>query len=448
MRTITYSTYGKPEQDLTGIWINFLIILVLILINAFFALSELAIVSARPERLQAMAMTGQKGAAKALEMTREPASLLSTVQVGITLVGILAGAFGGATISGELAAVMTSWPLVGPYADAISLVLVVGLITYLSVVIGELVPKQLALQNPEAVAVRVARPMDLLSRLARPIVIVLTFSTNAVLALFGIDSSARANDVTEEEIRVLVQQGAEAGIFEEAESEMVESIFRFGDRQLRSLMTPRNEIVWLDITNSPSENSAVTLESRHSQFPVADGELDKVLGTVRAKNMLARNWDEAGSDLDDIMEQPFFLPETMLAINALERFKEQGAHMALIVDEFGGIEGLVTLIDILEAIVGDIPTEDEIADPPVTIREDGSLLIDGKLTIDDLRETLGTGEFPDDDDYQTLGGFIIYTLGRLPRAGDAFIWSTWRFEVVDMDGNRIDKVLVEPTPSS
>ncbi len=433
---------------MTGIWINFLIILVLILINAFFALSELAIVSARPERLQAMAMTGQKGAAKALEMTREPASLLSTVQVGITLVGILAGAFGGATISGELATVMATWPLVGPYADVVSLVLVVGLITYLSVVIGELVPKQLALQNPEAVAARVAGPMDLLSRLARPIVAVLTFSTDAVLALFGIDSSDRANEVTEEEIRVLVQQGAEAGVFEEAESEMVESIFRFGDRQLRSLMTPRNEIAWLDITKSPAENSTVTLESHHSQFPVADGELDKILGTVRAKNMLARNWVEGGSDLDDIMERPFYLPETMLAINALERFKEEGAHMAIIVDEFGGIEGLVTLIDMLEAIVGDIPTEDEIADPPVTVREDGSWLIDGKLTIDDLRETLHAGDFPDDDEYQTLGGFIIYTLGRLPRAGDAFIWSAWRFEVVDMDGNRVDKVLVEPAPGS
>lgn len=433
---------------MTGLWPNILIILILILINAFFALSELAIVSARPERLQAMAITGRKGAAKALEMTRDPASLLSTVQVGITLVGILAGAFGGATISGELATVMATWPLVGPYSEVISLVLVVGLITYLSVVIGELVPKQLALQNPEAVAARVAAPMDLLSRVTRPIVAVLTISTNAVLALFGIDSSARGNQVTEEEIRVLVQQGAEAGVFEEAESEMVESIFRFGDRQMRSLMTPRNEIVWLDVTNTATENRDIILESRHSQFPVANGELDKVLGTVRAKNMLARDWVETGSNLDDLMEQPIYLPETMLAINALERFKQEGAHMALIVDEFGGIEGLVTLIDILEAIVGDIPTEDEIADPPVTVREDGSLLIDGKITIDDLREALNAGDFPDDDDYQTLGGFIIYTLGRLPRAGDAFVWSRWRFEVVDMDGNRVDKVLVERVPAS
>lgn len=433
---------------MTGLWPNILIILILILINAFFALSELAIVSARPERLQAMAITGRKGAAKALEMTRDPASLLSTVQVGITLVGILAGAFGGATISGELATVMATWPLVGPYSEVISLVLVVGLITYLSVVIGELVPKQLALQNPEAVAARVAAPMDLLSRVTRPIVALLTISTNAVLALFGIDSSARGNQVTEEEIRVLVQQGAEAGVFEEAESEMVESIFRFGDRQMRSLMTPRNEIVWLDVTNTATENRDIILESRHSQFPVANGELDKVLGTVRAKNMLARDWVETGSNLDDLMEQPIYLPETMLAINALERFKQEGAHMALIVDEFGGIEGLVTLIDILEAIVGDIPTEDEIADPPVTVREDGSLLIDGKITIDDLREALNAGDFPDDDDYQTLGGFIIYTLGRLPRAGDAFVWSRWRFEVVDMDGNRVDKVLVERVPAS
>lgn len=433
---------------MTGLWLNILIILILILINAFFALSELAIVSARPERLQAMAITGRKGAAKALEMTRDPASLLSTVQVGITLVGILAGAFGGATISGELATVMATWPLVGPYSEVISLVLVVGLITYLSVVIGELVPKQLALQNPEAVAARVAAPMDLLSRVTRPIVALLTISTNAVLALFGIDSSARGNQVTEEEIRVLVQQGAEAGVFEEAESEMVESIFRFGDRQMRSLMTPRNEIVWLDVTNTATENRDIILESRHSQFPVANGELDKVLGTVRAKNMLARDWVETGSNLDDLMEQPIYLPETMLAIYALERFKQEGAHMALIVDEFGGIEGLVTLIDILEAIVGDIPTEDEIADPPVTVREDGSLLIDGKITIDDLREALNAGDFPDDDDYQTLGGFIIYSLGRLPRAGDAFVWSRWRFEVVDMDGNRVDKVLVERAPAS
>lgn len=430
---------------MTGPLLNIFIVLFLILINAFFALSELAIVSARPERLQAMAASGRKGATKALEMAMDPGSLLSTVQVGITLVGILAGAFGGATIAGELAVVLAPVPVIGPYAEAISLVLVVTVITYLSVVIGELVPKQLALQNPEAVAARVAGPMDLLARITRPIVYILTLSTNAVLTLFGVSSSDRASQVSEEEIKVLVEQGARAGVFDEAESELVGSIFRFGDRQLRSLMTPRNEIVWLDSTASAAENRAITLESRHTQFPVCEGEIDRVLGIVRAKNMLARSWEADGSGLDDIIERPLFLPETMLAINALERFKEEGAHMALLVDEFGGIEGVVTLIDILEAIVGDIPTQDEIDEPPITVRNDGSLLVDGRISIDDLREALDAGEFPDDDEYQTLGGFVIYSLGRLPAASDHFTWSNWRFEVVDMDGNRVDKVLVQAT---
>lgn len=431
---------------MTTFFLDIGIILLLMLINGFFALSELAIISARRERLEPMAEAGNDGAKLALTMSDDPTALLSTVQVGITLVGILAGAFGGAALSSELAPLLEGLPVVGRYSETISFVLVVSVITYLSVVIGELVPKRLALQNPERAAAFVAPPMAFLSRLAQPVVKLLAVSTEGILRLLGVDSRHTTSVVTEDEIRLLVEKGAQAGIFDSAESDMVDSIFRLGDRQLRSLMTPRTEVVWLDVADSPTAVRATIRESNHTQFPVCEDELDYVLGVVRSKDLLSHEWVDGQIDLREVLQPALVLPETMLALRALERFKQEGAHMAILVDEFGGVEGVVTLIDILEAIVGDIPTLDEMQEPPVVMRDDGSLLVDGLVSIDDLRVVLDVETLPDEEDYQTLGGFVIYMIGRLPRVGESFQWAGRRFEIVDMDGNRVDKVLIAALP--
>ena len=420
------------------------ILIILIMLNGVFALAELSIVSSRRERLQMLVDSGNKGAVIALEMSHDPTPLLSTVQVGITLIGILAGAFGGASLSAELAPLLAPLPLIGPYAAVISLALVVGAITFFSVVLGELVPKRLALRDPERVAASVARPMNALSRIARPIVRLLTLATAFFLRLLGVRDTVGASAVSEEEIKVLVQQGALAGVFEEAERDMVESIFRFGDRQLRSIMTPRTEIVWLDINDSAEVIRETVHRSHHSRFPVCDGTLDRVIGVAEAKDLLSSSWSDEPFDLRNVLRAPLFLPETMLALRALERFKQTGIQAVLLVDEFGGIEGMVTLIDMMEAIVGDIPTLEEIAEPPIVRREDGSWLVEGYLDTEELKELLEVDELPNEAEYQTLGGFVVMMLGRLPRAGDWLEWGSFRFEVVDMDGNRVDKVLIEP----
>jgi len=420
------------------------ILIFLILLNGVFALSELAIVSSRRERLQMLVDEGNKGASIALGMAQEPTALLSTVQVGITLIGILAGAFGGASLSDELALLIAPIPVIGAYARTISLAIVVGTITYFSVVLGELVPKRLALRDPERIAAMVARPMSLLSRIARPLVRLLTLSTAFFLRVLGVRETVSESMVSEEEIKVLIEQGALAGVFEEAERDMVESIFRFGDRQLRSIMTPRTEIVWLDINDSEEIVRETVSQSHHSRFPVCDDSIDRVLGIVEAKDLLSSSWSNEPFDLRAVMRAPVFLPETMPALRALERFKQTANQSALLVDEFGGIEGMVTLIDMMEAIVGDIPTLEEIAEPPVVRREDGSLLVEGYLDVEDLKELLDVDELPDEEDYQTLGGFVVLRLGRLPRVGDIVEWLGYRFEIVDMDGNRVDKVLIMP----
>lgn len=424
------------------------ILVILILINGLFALAEMSIVSSRRERLRMLVDDGNRGAATALRLSQEPTVFLSTVQVGITLIGILAGAFGSASLSDELSQLIAPIPIIGPYSRTVALALVVGVITFFQVVVGELVPKRLALRNPERIAAAVAGPMSVLSRIARPVVRLLALTTRFFLRVLGVRDDISETTVTEEEIKVLVEQGAQAGVFEEAERDMVESIFRFGDRQLRSLMTPRTEIVWLDINDPEEEIRDTVSQSHHSRFPVCDDALDRVIGIVQAKDMLSNSWTDQPFDLKSIMRPPLFLPETMSALRALERFKQTGIQEALLVDEFGGIEGLVTLIDMMEAIVGDIPTAEEIAEPPVVKREDGSWLVDGSIDIDDLKELLEVGELPDEGDYQTLGGFIVLLIGRLPRAGDRVDWQDYRFEVVDMDGYRIDKVLLSKLPAA
>jgi len=427
---------------MSAVGMNVIIVLLLILLNGVFAMAELAVVSARRGRLRQMAEGGNKGAETALSLAETPNRFLSTVQVGITLVGIFAGAFGGATIAAPLAEVLEGVPLIGEHSQGISLVVVVSVITYLSVVVGELVPKRLALQSAEQVASLVARPMQALSVAATPIVRLLSLSTDAVLRVLGIEASTEG-EVTEEEIRLLVREGAQAGMIKQAEREMVEQVFLLDDRPLEQLMTPRPSIVWLDATKSVEENRRILAQTPHSRFPVADGELDTILGIVRAKDLLTDALDGKPLELADVMQEPLYLPGSMRALRALERFRHSGTHMGLVVDEFGGIDGLVSLIDILEAIVGDIPTIDELAEPPIVEREDGSWLVEGLLAADEFKLAFELNRLPGEGTYQTVGGFTVYMIGDTPKAGDEFGWGGYRFEVMDMDGYRVDKVLVE-----
>jgi putative hemolysin len=422
--------------------IEIIIVLMLILLNGVFAMSEIAVVSARQVRLQQRAQGGDQGAQAALDLAINPNRFLSTVQVGITLIGIFAGAFGGATVAQTLAAFLRELPFIERSATAISLVIVVTAITFLSVVLGELVPKRIALQAPERIAALIARPMNVLSTLATPIVRLLSIATDAVLTLLRIPTS-QTDSVTQEEIRGMVEQGALSGVIAEEEQDMVERVFNLGDTPLEVLMTPRPEIAWLEIRASETEIGAIIDRSNHSLFPVCDNDLDHVVGIVSAKHLLSACMGKEPFDLAAAMQKPLILPATMRALKGLERFKQTGAHMALLIDEYGGIEGLVTLIDVLEALVGDIPTLDEMIEPIIVEREDGSYFVDGLIPIEEFKKTFGIRSLPGEGEFLTLGGFVVFMLGRLPIAGDHFGWGGFRIEVADMDGRRVDKTLIK-----
>ena len=418
-----------------------LIILLLVVLNGIFAMSEIAVISARKARLQQWASDGNIKAQRALELADRPDHFLSTVQIGITLIGVLAGAFSEATVAEKLTARLSLTPWLAPYSQALGLGGVVLIITYLSLVIGELVPKRLALQNPERVACDVAAPMQILSVISFPIVSLLSASSEVVLRLLG----ARAGlepPVTEEEIKVLIEQGTQAGVFQENEQDMLDGVFRLGDRNVGGLMTPRTEVVWLDAKQAWDEIRDKIIHSNYSRFPVCRGSLDNVLGVVQVKDILAHCLMGQVIDLKALLQTPLFIPENAPASKVLELFKESGKHLALVIDEYGGIEGLITINDLLEEIVGDI----EMAVPQAVQREDGSWLLDGLLTIDDLKEILDIKQLPGEDksQYQTLGGFVMMVLGHIPAASDHFEWGGLHFEVVDMDGKRVDKVLVVP----
>jgi len=423
-----------------------LVVVLLIFVNGIFAMSEIAVVSARKTRLRQWAEEGNAKARAALELANNPNQFLATIQIGITLVGILAGAFGGATIAKELSVILNDISWLAPYSHPLSLALVVVVIAYLSLIVGELVPKRLALNNPERLAMAIAAPMQVLSRVAYPAVHLLGLSTELLLRALGMKPSTEPL-VTEEEIRALIEQGTQAGMFEEAEQEMVERVFRLGDRRVSAVMTPRTEIVWLDREASALEIRRTITESAHSRFLVADGSLDNVLGVVHAKDLLAHILGEQVVNLDATLQQPLYVPESMRALKVLELFKQSGTHIALVIDEYGGIQGLVTPSDILEAIVGDLPEAGEQVEPLAVQRPDGSWLLDGMLPVDEFKDLFDLGELPGEDQgiYQTLAGFVIMQLGRIPAAADYFVWEGLKIEVVDMDGNRVDKVLVTPT---
>lgn len=423
---------------------DILIILVLIIANGLFAMSEIAVVSARKARLQQKANEGDPRARYALELAKEPNLFLSTTQIGITLVGIFAGAFGGATIAERFAVYFEKIPVLAPYGEFISLFLVVACITYLSLIIGELVPKRLALNNPERVAMVIANPMRILSKITSPIVFLLSASTEIVLKVLRVRQSNEP-PVTEEEIKVMIEQGTKAGMFEEAEQDMVERVFRLGDQRVSALFTPRTSIEWLDLEDSLQDNLHVIKEGTHSRYLVCAGELDNVVGIVQVKDLLDQMVDGQVLDLKGLLRDPLFVPETTRALKVLELFKQSGTHLAVVIDEYGHILGLITLNDILEALVGDIPSEEEGSSPKIVRREDGTWLVEGMLSIDEFKDYFQIKKLPGEerDTYQTIGGFVMMFMEIVPDPGDHFEWGGYCFEVVDMDGNRVDKLLIK-----
>lgn len=436
---------------MTTIAIEILILFLLVLLNGVLAMSEIAIVAAQKIRLQQKAVSGSPGAQAALEIANQPGRFLSTIQIGITLVGILAGAFGGATLAEELETffMQTRIPILSEFSQAISVGLIVIVITYISLIFGELAPKQIGLNSPERIATAVAPTMRLVSRLTSPVVNLLTFSTSLVLRVLGVRQTTDPG-FTEEEIKLLIEQGAEGGIFEPEESEIVEQVFRLADRPIVAQMTPRTEIVWLDFDDSIEVIQEKLSTIRYSYYPVAKGGIDNILGVVQVNDLLAQSLMGKPFNLEEIMFQPLFLPDGMTILDTLKRFRENRIEIAVIIDEFGGIRGLATITDILEAVAGDFPDDFDAADPDIIIREDGTYLLDGRLDIDEFKDLFNLANLPGEEEnyYQTLGGFVMSFLGRIPSAGDYFEWESYRLEIVDMDGLRVDKILVTPgTPS-
>jgi putative hemolysin len=431
---------------MSPVGLEIFLILVLVVANGVFSGSEIAIVSARKVRLEQMAKQGDRRAKLALKLSKSPNDFLSAVQIGITLIGILSGAVGGATVARRLEGFLEKTPLLSAYSNPLSIFVVVGLITYLSLVIGELVPKRIALSHPEQLARNVAPAMLWLSRLTAPLVRLLGLSTDALLGILGI-SSDEQSPITEEEIRVLIEQGTQAGMIEEAEQEIVERVFRLGDRPVKTLMTPRTAIAWLDVECTWEENQEEIRQTRYSRYPVGQDSLDECLGFVRIKDLLNAQWSGQAIDLRQLAQPPLFVAENTRSLTVLEMFRESGTHIALITDEYGGIEGLVTLNDLIEAIVGNLPNDNQRQEPQIIQREDGTWLLDGLLAIDEFKDLFDKEKLPNETEgnYHTLGGFIIEMLGKIPQSGDYFETEDLRLEVVDMDGIRIDKVLVGPT---
>lgn len=429
---------------MSGLSLEIIFILLLLLANGLFAMAEIAVVASRKARLKSMADDGGRGARLALALANAPGKFLSTVQVGITFVGVLASALGGANITDRLAEVFKKVHGLENYADILALVIIVGAITYLSVIIGELVPKRIALNNPERIASALARPMFGLAKLFSPLVNFLNLSSDFLMASLGI-RKAKESVVSEEEVRVLIDEGLSAGIFKKAEKEMVEGVFELDEQTAGDLMTPRARMIWLSLDDADEENWRRIAGSGHSHFPVYQETRDNVIGMVSVKSLWA-NLSLAGRvELRALVTPPLYVPNAMPAGKLIEEFKKSGKHIALVVDEFGGLQGLVTLNDVMMAIVGNLPEREQRHEPKAMRRQDGSWLIDAMLDIDETKKSLGIDEdLPGEEinRYSTLGGFILSQLGHIPREGEKFHWDRFDFEVLDMDRQRIDKVLI------
>jgi putative hemolysin len=418
------------------------VIFILLLINAFFAMSELAIVSASRPLLRQKAKQGNIRAATALRLAEDSGNFLSTVQVGITLVGILAGTYGGASITEKLGPVLNQYPFVEPYGHVLAGAIVVGLITYFSVIIGELIPKQLALRNAEGIAMFVARPMAILSKITAPVVYLFETSARFIMRLLGMAGSD-SEEVTEAEVHAVLAEGAESGVFEKSEHEMLRRIISLADRSVKSIMTHRTEMVALDIKDSFEEVVSTVREAGHSRYPVVDGGADAVIGAVRAKDILKASFTPKNFQLKSVMQEIPTIPEMTTCLKAFEIFKASNIHMAVIVDEYGSTEGIVTSADLLEAVIGILPSNyDDVDDILVRERTDGSWLIDGRTPIHEMQLTFGLDDLSTEDGYETIAGFVVQNLRKAPEEGDMFEAFGYRFEVIDMDGRRIDKILM------
>ncbi len=401
-------------------------------------MAEIALISARKARLEGMANRGDKEAKAALELANHPDTFLSTVQIGITLIGILTGIYSGEKVKSDIILWLQKFDALKPYSNTLATVIVVIFITYLSLVLGELLPKRIGLSKPEAIAKWVAGPMRIISMITFPFIWLLSISTNFLSSIFGI----KTNDshVTEEEIKAIISEGTEQGTIDEAEQEIIERVFHLGDRNITSLMTHRSDIIWLDASKPIGIVRNEMTEVIHSVYPVCEGSIDNIKGIVSVKDLFL---NDNGKLLSDIMSQPMYVPENNTAYQVLEKFKETKIHHCFIVNEYGSIEGLITLNDILEAIVGDIPQPDE-EDYEITERADGSFLIDAQIPFYDFLHKVEKTEWMNDaeHDFDTLAGFILHEMKEIPNTGDTMIWRGFEFEIVDMDKHRIDKVLV------
>lgn len=427
-----------------SILINVLIIFVLFSFNALFAMYEIAMVAARKVRLEQRVEAGSRGAQDALDLLKDPdQQYLSTVQIMITMIDTLAGGIGGASLAGPLAQQLHKITWLANQADLIALIIVVVIITYFSIVLGELIPKRLAVSKPEKVVTSLSPIIRFLSKLLRSINKLLSVSVDAGLRILRINTD-KGPSITEEEIKSYIEEGRDIGVIEEAERDMVSGIFRLGDRRVEALMTPRTEMAWIDIVSPKEEIWGQLLTSPHSRIPITEGDLDNILGYLQIRDLLGLSPNDSEINLRDYLKEPIYLPENMAALKALEIFQTTGVHLALVVDEFGGITGMVTDYDILEAIVGEIPEDSEDTDSIAVQRDDGSWLFDGLIIIDQLKDILGFSAMPDEGrvGYQTLSGFVMSQLGRIPKTGAKFQFDEYTFEVVDMDGRRVDKVLV------
>lgn len=421
----------------TRITLEIVLIFLLVVANGVFAMAEIAVVSARKVRLRTRSEDGHRGAAVALELAEHPNDFLSTVQIGITLVGILAGVFGGATLAEELGTQFNTVSWIAPRGETVGLALVVLAITYLSLVIGELVPKRIALTNPERIAAAMAPFMRRLSRLARPAVWFLSISTSAVVKVLRIPESDEPS-VTEEELTSMLELGRKTGEFHPAEEEMIKGVFALADRTASAIMTPRHEVVWLDLTRPAGELQRLIVESGLSRFPAAESSLDRFVGVIEIKDLIAGCFAGAPIDLRSAVRQPLVFPETTSALQILHDFQSRKAEIGIVVDEYGGFEGIVTVADLAMRVLG---LEDEWG---LVRREDGSWLVDAMMNFADFAEQIGL-RVDDEAGHDTVAGFVLAHLGRLPRVTDRFETAGFRFEIVDMDGRRVDKVLVAST---
>jgi len=423
--------------------LNLAIVLLLILLNGFFAMAEIALVSARPARLQPMAAEGNTGADAALELKADPSRLLATVQIGITIIAVLLGSFGEATLGEDLQDYLEGYPgFLGHYAHAISMAIVVLGISYFSLILGELVPKRVAMIHPEGIAASLARFMRGLARIGAPIEWLLSTTTDLLLRLLPLRGEPAP--VTDQEIGFMLREGVATGHISQGETAIVEMALRLGERRVSAVMTPRTQIEFLDLDDPEDEIRRHIRDSAYSRFPVVQGGTHQLAGIVQVKDLLAAAFDGQPFNLRAALRPPLFLPNTVTVLRALEVFKTSSEPMALVVDEYGDLEGLVTLTDILEALVGELPDAGE-TDPRIVRREDGTWLIDGMVGLDELKQVLGVSQLPGEDpDFHSVGGYLMARLNRVPMVADRVTAGDWRFEIVEMDGRRVDRVLVAP----